>query len=225
MHKIEPHLHTTYVSRCGRLEAAEIVSGYKAAGYSALIVTDHYNRTTFDYLGVDPAGAGDRIGAFLEGYRRVREEGEKQGIRVFKGAELRFDESENDYLLYGWRDELLADPEAIFRMGVAAFSPIARGQGALLIQAHPYRHGCTPAIARYLDGVEVYNANPRHDSRDHLAREYAREFGLIATAGSDCHRTEDIARSGILTERLPSDSMEMMRLLRSRNFTLLGVEE
>lgn len=223
MHKIETHLHTTYVSRCGRLESAEIVAAYKAAGYSALIVTDHYNRTTFDYLGIDPAAPGDKVGAFLEGYRLVREEGEKQGIRVFKGAELRFDESENDYLLYGWQDALLAEPEEIFRMGIAAFSPIARGQGALLIQAHPYRHGCTPAIARYLDGVEVYNSNPRHDSRNDLAQGYAQEFGLIATAGSDCHRTEDIALAGILSERLPSDSMEMMRLLRSRNYTLLGL--
>ena len=50
MYKIEPHLHTTHVSRCGQLEAQEIVAGYKAAGYSALIVTDHFNRTTFDYL-------------------------------------------------------------------------------------------------------------------------------------------------------------------------------
>ena len=69
--------------------------------------------------------------------------------------------------------------------------------------------------------MEVYNANPRHDSRDALAVHYAQEFGLIGTAGSDCHRTEDIARAGIGIECLPSDSMEMMRLLRSRNFRLL----
>ncbi len=221
MYKIETHLHTTHVSRCGHLEAAEIVSLYKTAGFDALIVTDHYNRTTFDYLGIDPAAPGDKIHAFLDGYRRVREEGEKQGLRVFKGAELRFDECENDYLFYGWRDDLLADPEEIFRMGIAAFSPLARKAGALLIQAHPYRHGCTPAIACYIDGVEVYNASPRHDSRNHLAREYADEFGLIATSGSDCHRTEDVARAGILSERMPSDSMEMMRLLRSRNYQLI----
>ena len=134
MYMIEPHLHTTHVSRCGRLEAQEIVAGYKAAGYSA--VTDHFNRTTFDYLGLDPAGKGDRVGAFLEGYRRVREEGERQGLRVFKGAELRFDECENDYLLYGWADELLAEPEEIFRMGIAAFSPIARGLSSRLHPGH-----------------------------------------------------------------------------------------
>lgn len=221
MYKIETHLHTVHVSRCGHLEAEEIVSRYKEAGYSALIVTDHYNRTTFDYLGIDTTAPGDKISAFLDGYRRVREEGEKQGLRVFKGAELRFDESENDYLLYGWRNDLLADPETIFRMGIAAFYPLARKEGALLIQAHPYRHGCTPAIACYLDGVEVYNACPRHDSRNHLARQYADEFGLIALSGSDCHQTEDVGRAGILSERMASDSMEMMRLLRSRDYRLI----
>jgi len=223
MYKIETHLHTTHISQCGCLEAREIAERYKEAGYSALIVTDHYNRTTFDYIGVDPAGGGDKIGAFLEGYRRVREEGAKLGLRVFKGAELRFDESENDYLFYGWRDDLLAEPDRIFRMGIAAFAPVARAQGGLIIQAHPYRRGCTPAIACYLDGVEIYNANPRHDSRNDRAREYADEYGLIATAGSDCHRIEDIALAGIAVEHLPSDSMQMARVLRSRNYTLLGV--
>ena len=222
MYKIEPHLHTTHVSQCGRMEAADIVAAYKAAGYSAVIVTDHYNRTTFSYLGIDPAGDSDRIGAFLDGYRRVKQEGARQGLRVFKGAELRFDECENDYLLYGWRDDLLAEPDSIFRMGIAAFAPIARAQGALIIQAHPYRHGCTPAIACYLDGVEVINTSPRHESHNERAREYAEEFGLIATSGSDCHRPEDVARGGIIVDKLPSDSMQMARLLRSRNYTLIG---
>ena len=221
MHKIELHLHTTHVSKCGHLTADVIAKAYKAAGYDGVIVTDHYNRTTFDYLGIDLASGVNKVAAFLDGYHRLKEEGDKVGLAVFRGAELRFDESDNDYLLYGYTDELLSDPEAVFRMGIAAFSPIARGQGALIIQAHPYRKGCTPAIARYLDGVEVFNANPRHDSRNERAEEYAEEYGLIATGGSDCHRTEDIARSGILTAKVPSDSMGMMRLIRSRNFEII----
>ncbi len=147
MHKIETHLHTKHVSKCGYLAAQEIVEGYLAAGYEAVIVTDHYNRITYDFLGVNPAGTGDRLTPFLEGWRLMREAGDALGLRVVRGAELRFDESENDYLLYGWRDDLLADPEAVFRMGIAAFAPIARAAGALIIQAHPYRRGCTPAIA------------------------------------------------------------------------------
>ena len=107
-------------------------------------------------------------------------------------------------------------------MGIAAFSPIARGQGALLVQAHPYRKKCTPAIACYLDGVEVRNQNPRHANFNERAEEYAQQFGLLGLAGSDCHRTEDIATTGILSAELPGDSFGMARLIRSRHYTLIG---
>lgn len=221
MHKIETHLHTKHVSKCGWLDAASLVAGYKAAGYSGIIVTDHYNRITFDYLGLDLSSSQNKVRPFLEGYYRMAEEGEKQDIRIYKGAEIRFDECENDYLLYGYRDDLLSDPEAIFRMGIAAFSPIARGQGALIVQAHPYRGKCTPAIACYLDGIEVRNLNPRHESHNAWAAEYAERFGLLKLAGSDCHRTEDVAATGILSDEVPEDPMGMVRLIRSRRYSLI----
>ena len=143
------------------------------------------------------------------------------GIRVYKGAELRFDECENDYLLFGWHDELLRDMPRNLKMSVVEFSKLAREDGALLIQAHPYRKKCTPAIACYLDGVEVINAHPRHDSHNDRAKEYAEEFGLIQLAGSDCHQTPDIARSGILSDTLPADTFELAALIRSGNYTLI----
>ncbi|MCD8077107.1 MAG: PHP domain-containing protein [Lachnospiraceae bacterium] len=221
MYKIETHLHTTYSSKCGWLEAEELIAGYKAAGYSGIVVTDHFNRTTFDYLQIDLASEGDKVHPFLEGYHRMKEEGRKQGIQIYKGAELRFDECNNDYLLFGYHNELLRNPEEIFRMGIAAFAPLCRAAGALLIQAHPYRRGCTPAIACYLDGVEVLNGSPRHDSHNDRAAEYAEQFGLIGTAGSDCHRPEDIGVTGILAEHLPENSIELTHLLRSGKFSLL----
>ena len=91
MYKIETHMHTNHVSKCGWLTAQELAAGYKAAGYDAVVVTDHFNRTTFDYLGIDTTAPGDKVHAFLEGYRRMAEAGEKVGLKVFKGAELRFD--------------------------------------------------------------------------------------------------------------------------------------
>ena len=107
-------------------------------------------------------------------------------------------------------------------MGIAGFSPIARGQGAILVQAHPYRKKCTPAIACYLDGLETRNRNPRHENNNALAEAYAAQFGLLSLAGSDCHRPEDVAVSGILSVELPGDSFGMARLIRSRRYTLMG---
>ena len=54
MYKIEPHLHTKHVSKCGWLYAEELAKGYHEAGYAAIAVTDHYNVNTWEYLGIDP---------------------------------------------------------------------------------------------------------------------------------------------------------------------------
>ena len=224
MFKIETHLHTNHTSKCGWLDAAALAEGYQKAGYAAVAVTDHYNRDTFEYLRIDTTRPGDVITPFLEGFRRMEAECTGRGLKVYKGAELRFDESCNDYLLYNYPDELLADPERVLHLGVAAFAPLAREAGALLIQAHPYRKKCTPAIACYLDGVEVLNCNPRHDSRNDRTEEYAALHGLLRTGGSDCHRSEDIGLGGILAEELPEDDAGLARLLREGRYTIIGAE-
>lgn len=221
MYKIETHFHTTYVSHCGWLGAPALVKTYAAAGYDAIVVTDHYNRDTFPYIGVDLSAPGDKTPAFLEGVRRMRYDAEKYGILIYEGAELRFDESPNDFLLFGFPHELLADPEAVMRMGVAQFSQKCREAGAVLIQAHPFRNKCTIAPAHLIDGVEIVNPNPRHDSRDALARAFGEEHGLIMTGGSDCHRPGDECASGILSETLPKDSFAFAELLRSKRFSVI----
>lgn len=221
MYKIETHLHTTYISHCGWLGAQALIRMYVEGGYNAICVTDHYNRDTFRYLEMDLSTPESKTDDFLLGYHRLKIEAEKYNIRVFEGAELRFDGSENDYLLYGFHHDLLANPEEIMQGGLPAFAEKYRSDGALLIQAHPFRKKCTPAAPQYLDGVEVYNANPRHDNHNNLAMAFAEENQLIKTAGSDCHRPGDQCRSGILTNTLPRDSFEFAELLRSGDYKLI----
>ena len=115
MYRIETHLHTTYISHCGWLGAQAIMKYYSACGYDAICVTDHYNRECFDYADIDLTTPGSKTQAFLLGYHRLKREAEKYNIRVYAGAELRFDGSDNDYLLYGFHDELLADPDRVMR--------------------------------------------------------------------------------------------------------------
>ena len=118
MYKIETHLHTTYISHCGWLGAQALMKAYSAAGYAAICVTDHYNRECFDYADIDLTAPGSKTDAFLLGFRRLQREAKKYGILVYEGAELRFDGSDNDYLLYGFHHELLADPEKTMSGGL-----------------------------------------------------------------------------------------------------------
>lgn len=225
MYKIETHLHTTYISHCGWLGSQALMKMYSELGYAAICVTDHYNRHCFNYADIDISTPGSKTEDFLLGYRRLVKESEKYGIKVYEGAELRFDGSENDYLLFGFHHELLANPEKVISEGIEVFSKKAREDGALLIQAHPFRNKCTPSPAEFLDGVEVLNLNPRHDSRNHMALEYAKKHNLIMTGGSDCHRPGDQGTSGIISEILPENGFEFADLLRSRHFSIIGVEE
>lgn len=222
MHKIELHLHTKYVSGCGQLGVEQLLEGYRDAGYSAITVTDHFNRDTFRKLNMDPAGEGNHVEAFLDGFHRLRDAAAAYGIRVYKGAELRFDGSNNDYLLFNYPDELLQNPEQVFTMGLPTFCTMSREAGALLIQAHPFRYGCTPADRAFLDGVEILNLHPDHNSRNDLAQRWGAELGLIQVSGSDCHKSHHIGRGGILAEELPADESALVALLRSGRFSLIG---
>ena len=222
MFKIETHLHTCYSSACGELTAEQIVDGYIQAGYHGLILTDHYNRDTFAFRKVDLKTPGDKLGEFLTGYYKLKAVAEKRGLKVYRGAELRFDGIENDYLLYGYSDELLMDPESVFTMGVEAFYQRVVQDGALLVHAHPYRNGGVPTTAAALDGVEVYNMHQYHDNRNDLARRFAEENHLLQTSGSDCHEFEHIGNGGILVERLPENDTELVAMIRRREYGLIG---
>lgn len=222
MYKIETHLHTCHSSACGQMTAREIVDAYVEAGYSGLILTDHYNRDTFRFLNVDCAAPGNHLEAFLTGYRELARIGKKRGLKIYRGAEVRFDGSWNDYLLYGYSDQLLRDPETVFTMGVERFYQLVNADGALLIHAHPYRNGGQPTTPAALDGVEVLNANYHQDNRNDLALAFALENDLLQTSGSDCHSPMHVGNGGILVETLPENDAELVALLRSGNYKLIG---
>ncbi len=221
MKSIELHLHTMYANSCGKNDAATIVSDYLNAGISAIAVTEHYSRKASWFKEQLPLG--DDLHGFLRGYRLLKEEGARRGLNVYKGAEIGFDEYKNDFLVFGWPDKLLADPEEVFSMGIRRFSEIARAQGAVIIQAHPFRkttRSCVPAYPSFLDGIEVFN--PGEPNRNELAQAFADEHPeLFQTQGSDYHTSRDTARACIGVEVLPEDEAALAKLLKERNFVLL----
>lgn len=223
MYKIETHLHTKLCSSCGWLEPEVIVSGYKEAGYHAITVTDHFSRYNFTKQDWSTKKESWSTEIFLEGYRQVKDLAKAAGITVYRGAEVRFDGSPNDYLLFNYPTSLLEDPEAVFTMGLEAFYRHCQAVGAVLIQAHPHRENCTPGDLRFLDGLEVLNTHPRHDNENHKTQalmEIAPH--LIGLGGSDCHQLPDIAGGGIMADILPKDDAQLAQLLRSKNFDLIG---
>jgi predicted metal-dependent phosphoesterase TrpH len=167
----------------------------------------------------------DKVDAYLSGYRSAREEGQKIGITVLLGMELRFDENYNDYLVYGFDESFLLDYKELYNMGLKKFKSFARKNNLLIYQAHPFRSWVTPANPAYLDGVEVFNGNPRHDSNNQLALTFARKNKLKMLSGSDFHQKEDLALGGIVLSEVPSSSSELVHLLNDNGIVELLPEK
>ena len=221
MYKIETHLHTTDTSQCGCLEVERILELYKKNEYDAICVTDHYNMETWNYKKVDIYSSSNKLDAFLEGYYKMKEASKAYDIQIILGAELRFFENKNDYLFYGFDPKLLEEPREIMEMGIVEFSKLARETGGFIVQAHPFRSngsGCVPVAPMFVDGIEVVNNNPRHNSYNDRALLLAQTYGLAMTAGSDCHQEGDEGTAGIISKILPKNNFEMADLLRSGNY-------
>lgn len=207
----ETHLHTAGVSTCARVSAEQAMPLYKQAGYAGVVVTDHINSSTFSLM--RHASWKRKMDHFLRGYRRCKVF-EDAHFTVLLGAELRFHGSGNDYLVYGLTEDFLYRNRRIPAMNPATFHRLAQKEGLLFVQAHPFRNGLNVVDPKHLDGIETYNGNPRHDSRNDIAGAWARKFGLLETSGSDFHEYEDLARGGVLLPQPVHTGAELISALR-----------
>ena len=218
MYKYEAHLHTNETSKCGHVNAADQVKTYKENGYTGICVTDHLNVDTFKYFG-DPEDWKEFIDKFLVGYHNAKKAGEECGLEVILGIELRFPENNNDYLVYGIDEQWLYDHPFVNRMSHKEFFN-TYGNEVLIIHAHPYREN----KERFFDsvhGLEVVNCNPRHDSDDKRALQFAlNNPRYIRTCGSDAHQIGDECRAAMLFDKVITNSYEYKEALEKGQYKM-----
>ena len=222
MFLFDTHVHTSEVSPCGSVPADEIVKLYKKAGFSGLLITDHYYSTYFENLADMPWK--EKINCYLTGYRAAKIEGKKQGIDVLLGAELKFDSKPNDYLLFGISEDFLYRYPNLNHYSIQSFYRLAKDNDILVFQAHPFRPGLIKEKPDYLDGVEVYNGNPRHHSHNDMALQFAEENNLLKSSGSDCHEICDVGRGGIKTKKRVQTIMDLKHALINQEAWLVQTD-
>lgn len=182
----ETHLHTSQGSKCGRSPGRDFVQQYIDAGYTGVIVTDHFFHGNCCVDRNLPWR--EFVNRFCAGYEDARNEGEKRGLSVFFGWEENF--KGDEYLVYGLDKEwLLGHPEMIHWTRKQQHDAV-RASGGCVVQAHPFRavsylHTIylSPSFADAVEGVNAGN-EPQWNS---LALRYASIVGLPVTAGSDNH--------------------------------------
>ena len=215
-YRIELHAHTGPASPCGKASPEEAVHLYLDAGFDGMVITNHFSRASYGNISRE-----EMVGAHLSDYTRACKAAEGTKLKIYFGAEVRFDENANDYLLFGVDQPLLEKVYDYLDKGLAAFRAEVKLPDSVFIQAHPFRDVCTPADPALLDGVEVFNMHPNHNSRPALAALYAKENGLsLTTAGTDFHHVRPgyIAAAALRCRALPEDSFGVAKLLRSGDY-------
>ena len=103
-----------------------------------------------------------------------------------------------------------------------------RENGALVIQAHPYREA--PYIdhirlfPRNIDGVEVITAC-RPDADNKMADIYADNYGLYKTAGSDNHAAvRRTVLAGMKSEEPINSVEDFIEFVKNGKFTLFSMK-
>lgn len=217
----ETHAHTSQSSTCGKASAEEVVEHYKALGYSGVVITDHMNTHNFRYLTEPtPKEKADRL---LAGYREAKKH-ETEQFDVLLGMEIRFLDSNSDFLLYGFEEDFVYRHELDSFQSLKSFRKIAEENGILIFQAHPFRFGMKLQKVELLDGIEVYNGNANHNSNNDIADLWASKYGLRKLSGSDYHGETGMPTGGVLFNKRISDSASLAAELKSRDYHLKDTE-
>lgn len=219
-YKYELHCHTGNVSLCASVSPEDLVRRYEKAGYSGLVITNHFSPMTFWKTCMVPTKR--QVQHYLSAYRRMRAFA-GEGFTVLLGLELRHYATVNDYLIYGVEEDWLLRQPNLLRWNKETMAQRVHREGYLLYQAHPFRpfiYRCPPEL---LDGIEVFNGHTdRENNRKALA--WARQCGKPMTSGSDTHTLEDPIRGGIVTQTPIKNNADLLQTLRSGAYELLGGE-
>ncbi len=216
--RVELHAHCSPASPCGDLPADAVVRVFHDAGYQALALTNHF----FPRLSQQILGEMDKekyLAMYFDNYKAACEEGAKLGMPVWLGAELRWcAQGDSDYLIYGVDEPMLREIFDYLDADAATFVRDCKSEKSFFIQAHPMRTNCVPLDAALLDGVEVFNMHPNHNSRVALtARQYA-AAGLRVTMGTDYHHPGHHGLCATRFTSLPQDSFALAALLKSGDY-------
>ena len=214
MYLYETHLHTSPVSRCASATVRDTIEYYKAAGYAGVFMTDHFLPSQIPGREDTPSYA-ERIEYYFSAYEEGRKIGEEIGLDVFPGIEMA--QGWAHILVYGVDKEWCLRHEDMDKMKKSELMTIMHEDGALLVQAHPFRTVKEEVVLfpRHVQGVEIFNAS-RNEFENKLARQYCENYSHIPFAGSDNHTAgRRTVFGGMATERPVKSVEDFVQMVQS----------
>lgn len=222
MYKYDLHIHTRECDKVALSGGAETVKMYASSGYSGIVVTDHYFSMFFDWFEDEIRNKDHKqiIDRYLKGYHSALNEAEKIGFKVFCGAEVRFDDTINDYLIYGLEEKDFYMLPFLNRLHNVEELISVLPDYAIVVQAHPFRDNMTVMSPEMLFGIEVYNGCTEKIRND-MAKMFADYYNKPCTSGSDFHCADHLARGGIETNVRLETPKDLVCVLKSGNYKII----
>ena len=213
-YRIELHAHTRPVSPCSEIPPADLVQSYIEQGFHAVVITNHFN---LDYLLGLPKE--EALAYYLSGYEEAKKAAEGTGLQVLLGTEIRFNEHTNEFLIYGVDWQILSECYDYLDKSFTAYRKEVSLPNSVLVQAHPFRDRNVAREPELLDGIEVFNMHPGHNSRVAQAAKLASSIpGCIKTVGTDFHHAGHQGLCALRVRKLPKDSFDFAAILRSGDY-------
>ncbi len=222
----ETHLHTAEGSACGKSTGAEMAIACKEAGYTGIIVTDHF------YHGNTRPDRSlpwrDWVEEYCKGYESAKEMGDKIGLQVFFAWETSYYDG-TDFLCYGLDKQWLIDHPEIKDVDVPGQYKLLHEAGATVFHAHPFRKSWNlPQIHLFpecVDGVEIINTSHKIKfgpdcDYDEKAIVYAKEYDFPVSGGSDIHSV-NLSGGGMIFPRRIEDIGDFQKALMERSGKVL----
>ncbi len=218
-YKTELHAHSFPSSACSEVSPEQLVKIYTELGYNSLVLTNHF---IYNYCRLEKYEETG-IELWYDDYKKAKAYGDEYGLNVILGAEIRFTENINDYLIYGINKEMLKEIHEYLPFGVENFRQKYKMPDSVFVQAHPFRDNCSPIRRELLDGIETLNLHQGHNSRIAIATEYASENNInVVSAGTDFHHPgrKHEGAAALRSRDEITDSFQLAKILKNGDYLL-----
>ena len=224
MYRYETHMHTLPVSKCARQSVRQNLEFYAALGYDGIFITNHFLDGNINIDKELPYE--EKIEFYFSDYYEAKKLSDEIGIKVFLGVEISY--RGTDFLIFGLDKAWFLKHPEIMDMRKSDELDFLISEGALVIQAHPYREdkhiNHIRLFPRSVHGIETINAS-RPDFENTMADAYADAYSLLKIAGSDNHAGQKAKRlAGVEFETPLVDEEDFIQRIKNgeaKIFTLI----
>lgn len=197
---------------------------YKSIGYDGVFITNHFIDGNINIDKSKPYS--EKIEFYFSDYEEGLKTGKEIGIKVFCGIEQSY--KGTDFLVYGLDKEWFLKNSQIEQMEENRQLAYYIENGALVIQAHPYREdrhiNHIRLYPRCVHGVEIINVS-RSDFENKMAGIYAENYNLLKFAGSDNHTGKEQRKlAGMCSDVPVSDEQDFIYRIKNGDMKIFTTE-